>query len=88
MLTTRLPLRLYAIYVDRLQTEMNQAYVDLDMWFKACGLRLNNEEKSKVMLFSLTHHYPTIFSANLKKTPLFTLLFRLQGLGLVRISTK
>lgn len=64
MLTTRLPLRFHAIYVDRLQTAMNQAYVDFDMWFKASGLHLNNEEKTKVMLFSLAHHYPTIFSAS------------------------
>lgn len=40
---------------------MNQTYVNIDMWFSADGFRLD-EEKSKVMIVFLVHHYSTTYS--------------------------
>lgn len=43
---------------------MNQTYVNIGMWFRADGFRLD-EEKTKVMFLFLVHHYPTTYSVNI-----------------------
>lgn len=48
---------------DRLQTGTKQTYVNHGMWFKGNGLNLT-VEKTKVMSFSLVHHYSTTYVVN------------------------